>query len=903
MMSRSQEEWRPLAWAATAFGTGVLLHADRLTLWTLAATAACLAWRLLGAAGIVSVPRKPIRIALALGLMSAVYLQFRTLNGLTAGTALLVVMGAIKLLETHARRDRGIVIGTALFLLLAACLDRQSLTRAPLYLAHAWLCCSAFAVNAHDGRGMSNRAALALAGRTLALAAPLATVLFVFFPRVAGSFWALPQSTQATTGLGDSMSPGSISLLTESYDPAFRVSFAGSPPPAEQLYWRGPVLQEFDGYTWMRAPGRFFTLQPLEYLGPAYKHTITLEPNSRPWWFALDTVLGSPDRRVFFTADYQLIANEPVTRQVTYEVVSHTRTQQLAPLSTLGRRYNTTLPSGRNERSATLARRMRAEAGSDALFVAAVLERFRTGGFEYTLTPPLLDHDSVDDFLFNTKRGFCGHYASAFTSLMRAAGLPSRVVTGYLGGEWNPIGEFFIVRQSDAHAWSEVWLEGRGWARIDPTAVVAPERLRRGIFDLLPGAATAQERLLRGIPWLAQARQGWQALNAWWDESIVKLDLRKQLALLERVGIEAPDWRHLAWALSGGLILWLMWMAWQLGRSARRQPMDALATAYVALCRKLARTGLARAPHQGPLAYAHALAAFRPDIADRATPLLQRYADLRYGTALDAASFVRQVGLLRAPRPSPPFPPAWRALLTNTVPLYARMPADLRLRLEPLTRTFLDRVQFVGCNGLVVTDDMRVTVAVQACLLIVRSGASYDDLRSVLLYPDEFLVEESDVDEAGVVSEGTRVLSGQALDTSRIVLSWRDVLDSGTAEEAYNVVLHEFAHHLDHSIGGALTEGASRNGTGVLANWHAVLEKEYDELCDAVERGEPTLIDPYGAEHLAEFFAVATETFFELPGELKRAHPRLYAELARFYGLDVARWGDTRRGRAHHGLP
>jgi hypothetical protein len=172
--SRTREEWRPLAWAATAFGTGVLLHADRLTLWTLAATAACLAWRLMGAAGVVAVPRKPVRIALAMGLMAAVYVQFRTLNGLTAGTALLVVMGAIKLLETHARRDRGIVIGTALFLLVAACLDRQSLIRAPLYLAHAWLCCSAFAVNAHDGRGMSNRTAFALAGRTLLLALPLA---------------------------------------------------------------------------------------------------------------------------------------------------------------------------------------------------------------------------------------------------------------------------------------------------------------------------------------------------------------------------------------------------------------------------------------------------------------------------------------------------------------------------------------------------------------------------------------------------------------------------------------------------------------------------------------------------------------------------------------------------------
>jgi MtfA peptidase len=240
---------------------------------------------------------------------------------------------------------------------------------------------------------------------------------------------------------------------------------------------------------------------------------------------------------------------------------------------------------------------------------------------------------------------------------------------------------------------------------------------------------------------------------------------------------------------------------------------------------------------------------------------------------------------------SEPFPAEWRALLEQQLPLYRRLPPDLRARLEPLVRGFLSDVTFRGCNGLEVTDEMRLIVAVQACLLVSQYDVTaYGDLRSVLLYPDEFVVNDVDMDEAGVITEGETVLSGQSIETHTIVLSWPDVLASkADAEaEAYNVVLHEFAHHLDETAGGALT--AFGSGHRSLAEWHAVLQSEYEALSEAVERGEETLIDPYGAEEPVEFFAVATETFFELPHDMERHHPRLYAELRDFYGLDPARW-------------
>ncbi len=593
---------------------------------------------------------------MALLLVAAVLVRFRTLNGLSAGTALLILMGASKLLETRSRRDEYIVVGAAVFLLLAACLDRQELLRAPLYLLHIWVCCAAVAVvsyaqpvtraRATAARDphldpstdrtytFSDRSAVLLAGRALLFATPLAIVLFLFFPRLPGAFWALPRPDAATTGLSDTMSPGSITELTSSYDIAFRARFEGAPPPQQELYWRGPVMHDFDGYTWRRTYGTYYRQKPLEYVGKPYRYRISLEPSSQRWWFALDTLKTKPDGNVFFTDDYELISSDPVTETTTYTAVSYTSVRSDAALTRNARHRDTLLlPANRNQRSQAFARELRSRAGSDGAYVNSVLEFMRTGGFEYSLTPPRLGYDSVDDFLFNTRSGFCGHFASAFVTLMRAAGVPAHVVTGYLGGEWNPIGGYFIVRQSDAHAWAEVWLEGRGWTRVDPTAVVEPGRLTRGILDLLPNAVSAPARMLRGSTWLTALMQRWDAANTWWNDHVVKFDFKAQLDILQWLGIDSPEFRDLGWAFASGLIGWLLWIAWQIGRSAPGPRPDRLARAYSRLCHKLGKAGVGREPHQGPLAYADTVTTRRPDLGDAVRALLEQYAELRYGIA------------------------------------------------------------------------------------------------------------------------------------------------------------------------------------------------------------------------------------------------------------------------------
>jgi len=645
---------RPLAWACAAFAGGVLLNCDRVPAWTAAAALLLIAWRLTTERSGARLPGTVVRALLALAVVAVVLLRFHTLNGLAAGTALLMLMAALKLLETRARRDQLVMVGAGLFLLLSACLDRQSLARVPLYTLQVWLCCSALAVVACAGFGA--RAALRLAGRALLLALPLAVLLFVFFPRLAGAFWAIHRAGEAQTGLSDTMSPGSIVRLVADYDPAFRVQFAGRAPPAEELYWRGPVLHDFDGHTWRRRSGVFHLRQRLQYLGTPYRYRVALEPTRQRWWFALDTPAQSPDANVLLTYDDQLLGAEPLTEPISFDALSYTRTRALEPLGAFGRQQDTALPPRANPRSLELAQTLRQRAGSDADFVQATLDYLRTGGFEYTLTPQALGADAVDDFLFNTRAGFCGHYASAFVTLMRAASVPARVVTGYLGGEWNPIGGYFLVRQSDAHAWAEVWLQGRGWTRVDPTAVIAPERLRRGVFDLLPDALATRARLLRSSAWLTGLLQRWDAANAWWSDHVVKFDYSAQLDLLGRFGVRSPDARTLGWAFVLALLGWLALIAWHIGRSARPAPPDALARAYARLCRKLGRIGPPRAPHQGPLSFAATVSAHRPDLRHSVHALLARYAQLRYGPvapgsrAQDIEEFRRAVARLSLSR-------------------------------------------------------------------------------------------------------------------------------------------------------------------------------------------------------------------------------------------------------------
>lgn len=653
MRDQSTPADRATHWVVLAYVGGALLHLGQVPLWVIVLAGAGAAWALAAAHGRARLPGRVFKVSLTVALTGTVLAMFHTLNGLSAGSALLVLMGAIKLLEATTRRDRLIVVGVAFYLLLAACLASQQLLRAPLYLLQAWVCCTALLYAAHPDAPLPSHRAGRISARSLGLALPLALLLFALFPRLSGSFWSLGASGQAQTGLSDTMSPGSISELSNSTEPVFRVWFAGPLPAPQQRYWRGPVLHDFDGYTWTSAHTNLFRAERLQYLGPAYRYQIRLEPDSTPWWPALDTVASATAPGTLITADRQLIAFRPVHDAVTYAAVSYLATASQDTLSGIARQFDTRVVAQRNPRSQALARRLRAAAPNVPSFVNSVVALFRDGHFEYTLTPPLLDLDSVDDFLFNTRRGFCGHFASSFALLMRAGGVPARVVTGYQGGEWNPIGGYLLIRRSDAHAWVEVWEDGRGWLRVDPTAVVAPERLRRGILDLLPGAGSVPERLVHDFSWLRQGHQAWDALNAWWSTQVIAYNYGSQLRLLQTLGFGDPGWQQLGWLLSGALTLWLLIIGWQFGRVRSASGPDRLARAYLRLCARLARQGSIRQPHHGPLAYAATLGG-TSDPAVQARELLNIYARLRYGsgtpTAAQLRDFERRVSRWRAPR-------------------------------------------------------------------------------------------------------------------------------------------------------------------------------------------------------------------------------------------------------------
>jgi transglutaminase-like putative cysteine protease len=641
--------------AAVMFLAAVLLVAANAPVWTVAIAAACAAWRMLVAAGRLAAPRQRRGMRFVFGaatalLVGAVMMSFRTLNGLAAGTALLVLMGALKLLESRGRRDDGIVIGVSLFLLLAAALANQSLYRLPLYLLFILGACSAIMVVAHPAAALPLRSALRLSARALLMAVPLAAACFLFFPRFGSGFWALPGGGGATTGLSDEMAPGAIDKLVADYEPAFRAKFEGPVPPPEERYWRGPVLNDFDGFTWRRVR-RYYQRAPVTFLGEPLRYQVTLEPTHRNWIFALDTVVESPQPQVSLLHDRSLLRSEPVNESLTYNAVSHLRTAPQVPLTAEARRHETSLPDGPNPRARQLALQLRARARDDADYARLALDWFRDNKLEYTFEPEPTSLDSVDSVLFDTRRGFCGHFASAYANLMRAAGVPARVVTGYLGGEWNPFGSYFIVRQSDAHAWTEVWLEGRGWTRIDPTAVVEPARLRSGVYEMLGQDGAPMEVSILRTPWLARMAQYWDGVNQWWREHVLGFNLGSQFDVLRMLGIESPDWQKLGWGFAAAMLLWLLWVTSSLRRSVPRLKPDRIGRAWLKANRKLAKLASPRAPSEGAMDYARRIARQHPALAPQVTAIASRYTRLRYGESAapsDIAELEREVRQLAA---------------------------------------------------------------------------------------------------------------------------------------------------------------------------------------------------------------------------------------------------------------
>jgi transglutaminase-like putative cysteine protease len=538
-------------------------------------------------------------------------------------------MGAMKLLETRGKRDLTIVVFVAYFLLFAGFLYNQNLLLLPYMFAATWLL-TATLMRIHQSTPMAAAEALGSTGKMFLQALPLAVLLFLLFPRLPGQFWAVPARQTNMTGIDDEMSPGDVSELSISGALAFRVKFAdGQLPPPSERYWRGPVLHDFDGRTWRR-PQWPYVERPIVPTGRSYDYRLVLEPHNRYWLFALDAPTRWPrgTRRTF---DYQLLSSRRISTLTAFDMQSNTGYRVDGPLPRLLRDADLRLPPQRNPRSTQLAQRMRAQAASDAAFVTAVLEMFRQQEYFYTLEPPRLEQDSVDDFLFNTRRGFCEHFASAFTMLARAAGIPARIVAGYQGGEFNPLNGYLSIRQSDAHAWSEVWLDDRGWVRVDPTAAVAPERIERGIDAAISDEESVPGRMFVRSALLTQLRNTWDAMNTNWTDNIVEFGQEQQRSLFEGFGIEDADWRQLGIGLGLALIGFFAALSLYLALRYRPPRRDPLVQMYDHLCRRLARHDLARADYEGPSAYLERVAVARPDLAQQLDEVRRLYVNLRYG--------------------------------------------------------------------------------------------------------------------------------------------------------------------------------------------------------------------------------------------------------------------------------
>jgi transglutaminase-like putative cysteine protease len=659
-MNPKTVSYEQLAGISACLALALAAHLKSLPVWVLVTVAVSGGIRLLLARRGRAAPPRAVRLFIAGLAVALLFLQFRTFNGLSAGTALLALMAGLKLLETDTKRDIYITTLIIYFVSVSALLEGESFWLLAYLIGVCWLTTATLLRLTSTLPVPDWRRSLRYAGRILSQALPLALVFWLFFPRFAGPLWHMPDSGSAGSGLGDTMSPGDITDLALSDDIAFRVRFATVPPPPQERYWRGPVMHDFDGHTWKHANSSLNVAPALQLQGPAYRYRLSLEPHQHRWIFALDWPSHWDLPRGALTSDYTLVQPDPVSRPIDVMATSYTRVQSPEPLSNLSRRRDTRLPPNRNPRTIRLAQTLHGEHPDDMDYVRAVLGMFAQQQFYYTLTPPKLADDSVDGFLFDTKRGFCGHYASAFATLMRAAGIPARVVTGYQGGTFNRFADYWILRQSDAHAWTEVWIEGHGWLRIDPTSAIAPGRVERGLNDAVSANGPLGSRWQRRTPWLADTRLRLDALRQLWRERILLFDQDSQQKVLEWLNIPEPDGQKLVMVLTVALTLVFVWLTWAVRREINPARKEPLIRAYSRLCAKLAAAGMPRLAHEGAEDYAARVAQRRPDLGAAVTALCRHYSILRYAAAPARITVGQFDAAVRAFRPGRPTPQGFR---------------------------------------------------------------------------------------------------------------------------------------------------------------------------------------------------------------------------------------------------
>jgi protein-glutamine gamma-glutamyltransferase len=571
-------------------------HFAHLPAWCLALTVAVVAWRALLAITNAALPGRWPLIAVLLLAAGLTWWTHRTLLGKDAGITMLVVLMVLKTLELRARRDALVVFFLGFFIVLTNFLYAQTMLVAAMMLVSVWGLLTAL-VLAHMpvGRPPLARAG-AVAARAAVLGAPIMVVLFVLFPRIA-PLWAVPQDTQAKTGLSGSLRMGGVAELAVDESPVFRVRFAGPAPDASRLYWRGPALGRFDGIEWSRIepslPRAYVRGAQLEVRGTPTAYEMTLEPSRLPLLPLLEATPSTPEDRptvddgvrALLRSDLQWMTQRPVTERLRFSARAFLDHRHGPREDEAGLRDYTDLPPGFNPRTLEWADRLRREprlAQADTpQLIEAVMAHVRAG-FTYTLTPGTygdLDEGrfAIDEFWLDRRQGFCEHFSTAFVVIMRAMDVPARIVTGYQGMDLEPQDGWYIVRNSHAHAWAEVWIDGRGWVRVDPTAAVAPERVVQSrALRPRPGAVAAAFEAVNPAL-LAQLRGAWERVNNGWNQWVLKYSRSEQFDLLTRLGWRSPDAADLAkllvLLLSAAALAGAAWAWWD---RQRRDPWQRL---------------------------------------------------------------------------------------------------------------------------------------------------------------------------------------------------------------------------------------------------------------------------------------------------------------------------------------
>jgi len=632
---------RPLAFLLFALGAMVLPHSQHVPVPIFLFFGVLWAWRLLILRDPRAFPGTGILFLLILLTVALLYREHRGFFGRDAGTSLFLLALGLKLLETKTRRDAQLLIDLAFIVAATQFLFVDDLAMAFYIIAVSIALLAVLVMLNRPQPGYLHE--LKTAASLILQAVPFMVVAFIFFPRLEAPRWMLLQDrTRALTGLSDTLEPGAISELGLSDELVFRVKFDGPIPPPALRYWRGPVFSEFDGKRWREAKfAETAVPAPLRFHGTPYRYTLLMEPQNKNWVFALEMPARYPEvlRR---TPQLYLTTRKNPTERAEYALESFP-IYATGALSAEERQLSIQLPAAPRPRIQQLVERLGGR-GAPQDYITQVLRHFREERFYYTLLPPLLGDHPIETFLFETRRGFCEHYATAFVYLMRVAGLPARVVTGYQGGEVNETGKFLEIRQAHAHAWSEVWLSEQGWTRVDPTAAVAPERVER---DLDIAAQLAQREVsfapitldARTLDLWRKTRQLWGHFDYQWQRWVIHYQHDNQSELFARWGLSdlVARVQMLMWLVLAATLLLAAWLL-----RANQTRLDPVRALYERFCRKLARHTLTRHPAEGPLAFAERASRTCPNARDDIAEITRLYLLLRYGAPPhDAASWRR----------------------------------------------------------------------------------------------------------------------------------------------------------------------------------------------------------------------------------------------------------------------